>query len=324
MTEESKQNQDQQTEPSIIVEGVLPDTNVVQARQCYSPEGVAPSCVAGEGTGSRTKIVEITTEEPRDPNAPIMWPSLNGPTEIKEGDGVVPSRPYSTRKSVLDGISFGIAATATPAVAVKEDSTAKPRAIPEIAEGEVVAIQNPGFSHLGQGEPGFKTDGTSFTLRAQIPDGVMYREREDLSEDLPDIPEGGCAPMLTPGREVKRQNGRRFKEDGEESFTLTAADKHGIATRDEGKLRIRYLTPVECFRLMGFTDDEIAKMMAVEQSKSRLYKMAGNSIVVDVLAAIFHNIYIEPTFERGAKVKTLDDFFGGNRCPEQSGTRTAT
>ena len=36
-------------------------------------------------------------------------------------------------------------------------------------------------------------------------------------------------PVLTPERGEKRQNGRRFKEDGEESFTLTAQDRHGVA-----------------------------------------------------------------------------------------------
>lgn len=36
-------------------------------------------------------------------------------------------------------------------------------------------------------------------------------------------------PVLTPDRAYKRQNGRRFKEDGEESFTLTAQDRHGVA-----------------------------------------------------------------------------------------------
>lgn len=36
-------------------------------------------------------------------------------------------------------------------------------------------------------------------------------------------------PVLTPDRAVKRQKGRRFKEDGEESFTLTSQDKHGVA-----------------------------------------------------------------------------------------------
>lgn len=36
-------------------------------------------------------------------------------------------------------------------------------------------------------------------------------------------------PVLTPDREEKRQNGRRFKDDGEEMFTLTAQDHHGVA-----------------------------------------------------------------------------------------------
>lgn len=41
-------------------------------------------------------------------------------------------------------------------------------------------------------------------------------------------------PVLTPDRAVKRQNGRRFKEDGEESFTLTAQDRHGVAVEVTG------------------------------------------------------------------------------------------
>ena len=41
-------------------------------------------------------------------------------------------------------------------------------------------------------------------------------------------------PVLTPERAVKRQNGRRFKEDGEESFTLTAQDRHGVAVEVTG------------------------------------------------------------------------------------------
>jgi len=36
-------------------------------------------------------------------------------------------------------------------------------------------------------------------------------------------------PVLTPDREEKRQNGRRFKDDGEPAFTLTAQDRHGVA-----------------------------------------------------------------------------------------------
>lgn len=54
--------------------------------------------------------------------------------------------------------------------------------------------------------------------------------------------------------------------------------------------RIRKLTPKECFRLMGVTDTDSDKMMAV-LSKSRCYQVAGNSIVVDVLAAIFDQLF---------------------------------
>ena len=54
-------------------------------------------------------------------------------------------------------------------------------------------------------------------------------------------------------------------------------------------LRIRKLTPQECFRLMGFDDEDFYKAEAVN-SNTQLYKQAGNSIVVDVLEAIFTNL----------------------------------
>lgn len=50
--------------------------------------------------------------------------------------------------------------------------------------------------------------------------------------------------------------------------------------------RARKLTPLECFRLMGFDDDSYYRAAAVS-SKTQLYKQAGNSIVVDVLEEIF-------------------------------------
>ena len=54
-------------------------------------------------------------------------------------------------------------------------------------------------------------------------------------------------------------------------------------------LKIRKLTPKECWRLMGFSDDAFDKA-AVVNSNSQLYKQAGNSIVVDVLVEIFRNL----------------------------------
>ena len=57
--------------------------------------------------------------------------------------------------------------------------------------------------------------------------------------------------------------------------------------------RIRKLTPRECFRLMGMRDDDIDKIQAAGISNTQQYKMAGNSIVINVLEAIFKNLFME-------------------------------
>ena len=157
-------------------------------------------------------------------------------------------------------------------------------------------------------------------------------------------------PVLTPDRPVKRQNGRRFKDNGDESFTLTAQDRHGVALKvkeatkqgyaiaHEGDsinlsipgsktrrgrvgngvantldckceqgvfvklsddltvyavwyekyqcyIAIRKLTPRECFRLQGWTDDYFEKAAFVN-SDSQLYKQAGNGVTVNVVQTI--------------------------------------
>ena len=138
-------------------------------------------------------------------------------------------------------------------------------------------------------------------------------------------------PILTPDRTEKRQNGRRFKEDGEPMmFTLTGQDRHGVGIEPLGVLRnvrsdyrkeiantldtscnqgifvqvsddlivyavwyekyqcyiaIRRLTPKECFRLQGWTDDYFEKAQFVN-SDSQLYKQAGNGVTVNVIEAI--------------------------------------
>ena len=55
--------------------------------------------------------------------------------------------------------------------------------------------------------------------------------------------------------------------------------------------RIRKLTPRECFRLMGMRDNDIDKIQATGISNTQQYKMAGNSIVVNVLEAIFKELF---------------------------------
>lgn len=125
-------------------------------------------------------------------------------------------------------------------------------------------------------------------------------------------------PVLTPDRAEKRQNGRRFKEDGEPMFTLTSQDRHGVAIEPTGfncvpngtcnqgifvqvsqeltvyavwyekyqcYIAIRKLTPRECFRLQGWSDDYFEKAQFVN-SDSQLYKQAGNGVTVTVIETI--------------------------------------
>jgi DNA (cytosine-5)-methyltransferase 1 len=166
-------------------------------------------------------------------------------------------------------------------------------------------------------------------------------------------------PCLTPDRAEKRQNGRRFKDDGEPMFTLTGQDRHGVMCIDpQGRkdkncipsetcptlraqshgnepcilqkvgcigsdsqgnrvystdgiasaqcgeagglgpktglyltnYRIRKLTPKECWLLMGFDSTDIDKCIEAGISNTQLYKMAGNSIVVNVLEEIYKRL----------------------------------
>ena len=77
---------------------------------------------------------------------------------------------------------------------------------------------------------------------------------------------------------------------------VNMADQNAIELPSElkgKKFRIRKLTPRECFRLMGVDDKDIDTMQAAGISQSGQYKLAGNSIVVDVLFHIFRKMFIE-------------------------------
>lgn len=81
------------------------------------------------------------------------------------------------------------------------------------------------------------------------------------------------------------QCGFVFSDDG--SMATLTVGTHGNANPHIfTKYRIRKLTPLECWRLMGFSDDDFHKAEEVN-SNTQLYKQAGNSIVENVLVAIF-------------------------------------
>ena len=111
----------------------------------------------------------------------------------------------------------------------------------------------------------------------------------------PDNPSDRTAGNQTEQRlEVKSSNGSQcgtvISDNG--ISTNLVAGTHGYANSHIAtQYRIRKLTPRECGRLMGVSDEDIDKMAAVN-SNTQLYKQFGNSIVVDVMCAMFKNLNI--------------------------------
>ena len=87
-------------------------------------------------------------------------------------------------------------------------------------------------------------------------------------------------------------NTRRGRVCEGKANTLSTSPQQAVITEDSNmeNIRIRKLTPRECWRLMGFDDEDFNKARAVN-SDTQLYKQAGNSIVVNVLEAIMDNMF---------------------------------
>lgn len=91
---------------------------------------------------------------------------------------------------------------------------------------------------------------------------------------------------LTPDRLEKRQNGPRFKANDEPAHTINTQDRHGVAIGYYPRYRIRKLSPLECWRLQGFTDEAHQTVVDAGLSDSQRYKQAGNAVTVNVITAL--------------------------------------
>jgi DNA (cytosine-5)-methyltransferase 1 len=99
---------------------------------------------------------------------------------------------------------------------------------------------------------------------------------------------GGCYDASYPDSKTRRG---RVQEGGDVTPTITAQGGENI-NYVETVYRIRKLTPKECWRLMGYTDEDYEKASKVN-SNTQLYKQAGNAIVKQVLMAIFSQLNIK-------------------------------
>lgn len=155
---------------------------------------------------------------------------------------------------------------------------------PKIAEPNVhskgIKITTPVILDTRQKSADIKSGKSGIRLSEDICPTLSATELKDVKKVLE------VRPVLTPDREEKRQNGRRFKDNEEEAFTLTVQDKHGVAIGKYPRYRIRKLTPLECWRLQGFSDQSHEAVKTAGVSDSQRYKQAGNAVTVNVIIAI--------------------------------------
>lgn len=161
----------------------------------------------------------------------------------------------------------------------------------------------------------YHTDGASPTLQAGMDHGntVPYIVETKLmngsadgtdsmqngfnptsnNERVDTLQSGGVADLNYPDSQTRRG---RVIENGEISPTLTTENIPNVLEEwiwevDGHKylIRIRKLTPRECWRLMDFSDEDFDKAESVN-SNTQLYKQAGNSIVKNVLCEVFKQL----------------------------------
>lgn len=158
---------------------------------------------------------------------------------------------------------------------------------PKILESQIVAMRgrnpdNP--SDRSAGSPTeqrleVNTQGTSNCLTSVQKDNLVMENVIAIDEQNMSAKSDVFGTLTTDGSSPKHNNRVAIKQNTTGKYICP-------------KYCIRKLTPRECGRLMGVSDEDISKMAAVN-SNTQLYKQFGNSIVVDVMCAMFKNLNIK-------------------------------
>ena len=153
-------------------------------------------------------------------------------------------------------------------------------------EGQKIAIKSNTIKQFGVLQPNFnqcgvvyETDGIAPTIRAYQGGGLepKIRVKEATAQGYAEAEIGDSVNLSHPNSKTRR--GRVGKQIAN---TLLTGESQGVIEPD---FSIRKLTPRECWRLQGFPDWAFDKAQEVN-SNSQLYKQAGNSVTVNVIAAI--------------------------------------
>ena len=224
------------------------------------PNGISKTITTKEGQRVKDNFIE----EPQLHQVGQMYPNSGNPQagRIYDADGISPT---------MDTCSGG---NRMPKVLVRE---ATKKGYAEAYEGDSINLEQPN-STTRRGRVGH---GVAQTLNTCPQQGVVVSE--------PTIAKcvGGVGEKKSNGGQQFYQQDRVYQGDVALAHPASIpGGSYRYVVEEPCGVRIRKLTPKECFRLMGFDDESFQNCEAVN-SDTQLYKQAGNSIVVDVLEELF-------------------------------------
>ena len=164
---------------------------------------------------------------------------------------------------------------------------AQPAQLPEGSYKYIVAMRGRGMNNEQTLEA--NTSGTTNALTTVQKDNLCVEIKQATKDGSIKCNVGGCYDASFPESKTRRG---RVQDHGNVTPTLTASSSEQI-NYVETQYRIRKLTPLECWRLMGYTDEDFHKAHDAGVSNSQLYKEAGNAIIKQVLMAIFRQMNIK-------------------------------
>jgi DNA (cytosine-5)-methyltransferase 1 len=278
-------------EPRCVVVGKLDqgvwENRFNSIRSVYSPEGVAPTQCAGGGGGTETKIIIDDLYKGREPR----FYNNTAPT--------IRSRHADTNER-----SEGVSGVQRPDFKVLAMRGRNPNNPSDRTAGV------PTVQRLEENKSSGEYTNTITTV--QKDNLIVTKNYEKFTSENGYIPElfnaYNCRELVDI---APTQTGNCGAAGSSASVLIQVSDsEHVSGAVGEQKLencRIRKLTPRECWRLMGWADEQIGKVIACGicppmasdtrtrkgacMSNAQMYKQAGNGIVVQVLEAIFRNLF---------------------------------
>ena len=154
---------------------------------------------------------------------------------------------------------------------------------------KVINIGNVNPSGKGQNGTVVDSEGLARTITQEKGEGQKILVREATKRGYVEAVEGDSINFEQPNSKT-----RRGRVGHGVAQTLTTSPQQGAVTED---LRIRKLTPKECFRLMGFDDTDFEKAEKA-CSNTQLFKQAGNSICVPVIEHLITALFECGAFEK--------------------------